>query len=421
MTHKKNHPRIQISTPSMQATTTTATPPSPPPLPSPNNQSWFLFWSRLGIGRNSQERNIMTTIGSKQQQQQRRFSLDRVMMILIGFGILSLISQTHLCVQQQQQQQLPFHGEGMGMFDSTGSSSSSSIWSSLGLAGGGRGIDRRPHWDYLAGGIVAAPKPERTYLPCLQAPSFDDIIIPAKSRQQQQDDTREDEESSSSSSCHVMVHVQPQFRRRIPPKTKSKRTASLCLFIKNEPLYVNEYVDYHLGIGFDEIFVYDNSHDFNLKSWGMYKSNETHGRLILTHYPGIQQQVPAYRQCVHDSQRNNHTWMGILDTDEILILHQHDHVIDLLEEYCQTGALSIYWIVFGHSNQTRYRPYPLAQRFRYHSKIVNPHYKTIGKLSDIVDVDVHFMKVNHHCHHHRNTTTRTRTNPFDNMTLQARI
>ncbi|KAL7555403.1 hypothetical protein ACA910_017701 [Epithemia clementina (nom. ined.)] len=190
------------------------------------------------------------------------------------------------------------------------------------------------------------------------------------------------------------MHVRPpKYERRVPPKTKSNRTASLCLFIKNEQLYVNEYIDYHLALGFDEIFIYDNSPDFNLEHWGRYKQEQCAGRVRVTHFPGRTIQNDAYEHCRMTSIGRNHTWMGVMDADEILVLHQHDHVVDLLEDYCQHGALSLYWHVFGHANQTRYRPFPLAQRFLYRAYLPNAEYKTIGKLSDIVMADMHYMKV----------------------------
>ena len=204
----------------------------------------------------------------------------------------------------------------------------------------------------------------------------------------------------NSSQCPVVSLVPNQTRlakwlqrRRIPPKTESNRTAGLCLFIKNEHLYLNEYVDYHLALGFDQILIYDNSFNFNLQPWSQSKRNQTNGRIRIRHWPGLNQQIPAYRQCVETCRKLNHTWAGIMDTDEMLILHEHDHVVDLLEEYCTTGALSLYWKVFGHSNQTRYQPIPLSKRFQYRTETPNQHYKTIGKINDIVDVGVHHIKV----------------------------
>ena len=244
---------------------------------------------------------------------------------------------------------------------------------------------KRQSWlDYVNEGNLTTPHPEHMYLPCLQANEYSDE--PTSTTAQS---------SSFPSICNVLMHVRPvRQQRRIPPKTKSKRTASLCLFIKNEHLYVNEYVDYHLRVGFDEILIYDNSVDFNLKDWATYKQQETGGRVLVTHFPGMRKQVPAYRQCTKTSQERNHTWMGVFDTDEMLVMYKHDHVVDLLEEHCQSGALSLYWYVYGHAYETRYRPFPLAQRFRYRFQLPDQHYKSIGKLSDITKVDLHFMKVN---------------------------
>ena len=303
------------------------------------------------------------------------------MKLVLGFSVSMLLCQVRVCDYQELQQQ-------QSLLDSVGVSSTSllrlsSFW---GYSSNDNG---RPYrFNYLADDEVAPSQPERNYLSCLWSS--------LKTRNEIDDNDGVDD-GGGDGNCTVLVHAQPKHHpRRIPPLSKSNRTASLCLFIKNEHLYLNEYVDYHLAIGFDEIFIFDNSVNFNLQSW--YQNNkymETQGRINITHFPGMMQQTSAYESCLEYSQQRNHTWMGILDADEMLIFKQdkYTHVIDLLEEYCLSGALSLYWMVFGHSNQTRYRPYPLAQRFRYRTKTPNRLYKTIGKISDIKSVHIHGMEL----------------------------
>ncbi|KAL7563837.1 hypothetical protein ACA910_019567 [Epithemia clementina (nom. ined.)] len=222
-----------------------------------------------------------------------------------------------------------------------------------------------------------------------------------------------------SSACSVATHYwsarqqqfyQPQPRhdkRRIPPRTKSKRTAVICLFVKNELLYLNEFIDYHLAIGFDHIFVYDNSDDFNLQSWIQHvKGPETNHRLSVQHWAGTKQQVPAYQDCHAHllKQEQQHTWMALLDVDERLILQdpKYTHIVDLLEDHCTSGSVSLYWYYFGHANQTRYVPMPLMQRFQERSPDAHSLYKSIGHVATINPerFHVHYMKAIPPATHH---------------------
>ena len=38
-----------------------------------------------------------------------------------------------------------------------------------------------------------------------------------------------------------------------------------------EDAYIDEWVDYHLGLGFEMIYIYDNSDNYDLRNWGKSK------------------------------------------------------------------------------------------------------------------------------------------------------
>ncbi|KAL7574211.1 hypothetical protein ACA910_012469 [Epithemia clementina (nom. ined.)] len=275
--------------------------------------------------------------------------------------------------------------------------------------------------EYMDPHHLAPPLSEDKFLPCLQ--------------QHQPDSNRTTTKSLSSKRCQVMAHVPlvaqsqkldnvlfslassskhqqqqqpPSVHSRRIPSSKSKRTAALCVVSKSEQLYLNEFVDYHLALGFEKIFIFDTSSDFNLQSWANDKRRETQDRIAVTHYhepagtSHNNSQLSAYQECWNlvvregkeSKERQPFTWMGIMDVDEFLVLHApNSHVVDVLERYCSSGALSIHWLVFGHSHQTRYRPYPLSQRFRYRSNTPSPVYRTFAKLSDIASIHDHDIKI----------------------------
>ena len=190
--------------------------------------------------------------------------------------------------------------------------------------------------------------------------------------------------------------------------TRSKQpTAAICLFVKNEVLYINEFIDYHLGIGFEEIFIYDNSDDFHLHHWvTQVKGPETGHRISVRHWPGSRQQVPSYQDCHAQLLRaQNHTWMAVLDVDERLVLKdaaRYPTVVELLQEHCASGSLSLYWYYVGHANHTRYLPLPLMQRFRYRARHAHSLYKTIGHIATVNPqrFHVHYMKAYSPATHH---------------------
>jgi hypothetical protein len=142
--------------------------------------------------------------------------------------------------------------------------------------------------------------------------------------------------------------------------------------------YVDEFVDYHLALGFETIYLYDNSDDFELQEWSLRRSpNE----VVVQHFPGTAQQLPAYSHCGRRIQKeDSHNWIAFIDIDEFIVLKgdEHEYIMDLLSTVdSEAGGLSLNWLVFGSSHQRSYTPAPLTKRFQMREPDVNTHVKTI--------------------------------------------
>ena len=67
-------------------------------------------------------------------------------------------------------------------------------------------------------------------------------------------------------------------RVRVYKPSNSTSNVAICLIIKNETLYLDEWIDYQVALGFSPIYIYDNSPDFELKNGlhsGIYSWYET--------------------------------------------------------------------------------------------------------------------------------------------------
>jgi len=113
--------------------------------------------------------------------------------------------------------------------------------------------------------------------------------------------------------------------------TNSTSNVALCVMVKNETLYLDEFVDFHYALGFSPIIIYDNSDDFDLmyglhpldeyayRSW--YESREDiHEHLRLIHYPTGNEKFPHHLsqvQCIKQDAANS-TFVSLFDADEFL-------------------------------------------------------------------------------------------------------
>ena len=201
--------------------------------------------------------------------------------------------------------------------------------------------------------------------------------------------------SSSSSSSSIWTTTSmtlvEQTNHRPSSIDSNKAAAAICAIAIQEEPYLIEWTDYHLGLGFDHIYIYDNSDHFILETW----PNETNreDRVSVIHIPGPSQQKAAYLVCKYHNRRR-HQWLAFFDVDEFLVLKKHDHVTDMLNEHLTNGSLAINWVFFGTANQSTYSPLPVTKRFRYIERggwgstdypFVNPHIKSIVVRQDMAN------------------------------------
>jgi len=166
------------------------------------------------------------------------------------------------------------------------------------------------------------------------------------------------------------------------PAMKRKKTA-MCMIVTNEELYLDEFVDYHHALGFDQFFVYDNTEGFEMKQWGKLKGD--HVELIP--FSGQRKQLEAYVDCGEKLAATDiFEWVAFFDADEFLVLKEHEHVADMLEEYCPHGSLGVNWFMFGSNNWNLQAPEPITRRFLYRPVGVHKLVKTIARLKDIKQI-----------------------------------
>ncbi|GAX84159.1 hypothetical protein CEUSTIGMA_g11582.t1 [Chlamydomonas eustigma] len=147
--------------------------------------------------------------------------------------------------------------------------------------------------------------------------------------------------------------------------------SALCVVVKNELRdHVAEWIDYHLCLGVDVIYLYDHESEPPLKQdliandASRWENHRVQIQRLQGHhkrfesfpaFPSLERfimtaQGYAYWQCLHNYGRS-HTFMGFLDIDEFIAVTDTEAsgINDILCEYERYGGLSIYWRVLGSS------------------------------------------------------------------------
>lgn len=156
----------------------------------------------------------------------------------------------------------------------------------------------------------------------------------------------------------------------------SKNDAVVCAIVLNEGPYLDEWIQYHLALGFSHIYLYDNSVDNCLK-------NKNSDKITVIHFPGKTKQLEAYQIFV-TQYRKKHQWAAMIDCDEFIVLKKHNNVISFLNDYKHCSTVALNWIMFGTSQQKTYSNQPVTSRFRYCSNSINHHVKSIVQLAYVL-------------------------------------
>lgn len=125
---------------------------------------------------------------------------------------------------------------------------------------------------------------------------------------------------------------------------------ALCLIAKNEGPYLTEWVDYHILMGAEHFFIYDNESDVSIRE--TLAEYVRAGWVTVVDIAGNGRQLTAYNHCLKTFGRNS-KWIGFIDTDEFLVPRQKPNLPVLLQEYEKFAGLAVSSLFFGSGNNRK--------------------------------------------------------------------
>ena len=139
---------------------------------------------------------------------------------------------------------------------------------------------------------------------------------------------------------------------------------------KDEDHYIQEWVNYYLKLGFDNVFIYENN-------WRCRLEND---QIIKIPIDGPARQIAAYNHFIQNFT-GHFDWAAFFDVDEFLVLKKHNSIKDFIEDYKDHDGIGVNWHLFGSNGfESPGGDYGVLKRFTKRGKTVNQHIKTILKL-----------------------------------------
>lgn len=151
---------------------------------------------------------------------------------------------------------------------------------------------------------------------------------------------------------------------------------AICAIMKDEGPYLKEWLDYHMLVGVNKFYLYDNESSDDTVD--VLKPYIDKGIVEYTFFPGIARQQPAYIDCV-TKYKNDVRWLALIDLDEFIVPVQHKKITDFLKTLPLFGQLIVSWVVYGSSGHIKKPKGFVIENFKYHANktwgvksIINP-------------------------------------------------
>ena len=118
----------------------------------------------------------------------------------------------------------------------------------------------------------------------------------------------------------------------------------ICALFRDEAPYLAEWIDFHLGVGVERFFLYDNnSADDPMAVLAPYVEA---GVVSVTPWPHDAAQRAAYDHALA-ACRDEVRWLAFIDIDEFLFSTVDQHLPNLLRPFADAPAVVANWVSFG--------------------------------------------------------------------------
>lgn len=163
----------------------------------------------------------------------------------------------------------------------------------------------------------------------------------------------------------------------------------ICVIAKNENRYIKDFCDYHLSLGFDHIYVFDNNDIPEIHNVIQNTNNITIKQFKSTN---SKIQKTLYNEFL---KTYNFDWCAFIDADEFITLNKHKNIHDFIKSFDNTVTeIRLFEEVYGDDNLI----YPIDinipvyERFKIVSKIYPKYFcKSLVRKTDKIET------INAHC------------------------
>jgi hypothetical protein len=139
---------------------------------------------------------------------------------------------------------------------------------------------------------------------------------------------------------------------------------SAAAIVKNETSYIAEWIEYHLLVGFQKFFIYDNESTDNLREF--LEPYIKDGIVEYIFFPGKRQQLYAYNDAISRFKYSSF-WIAFIDIDEFLAPIVSETISEYLHDFEDTPGIEINQVLYGSSGHQKKPNGLVIECFKEHS------------------------------------------------------
>lgn len=129
-----------------------------------------------------------------------------------------------------------------------------------------------------------------------------------------------------------------------PDQRKLQHYLSFFLIFKDEAPFLKEWLDYHIVVGVEHFYLYNNFSSDNYKE--ILEPYIQSGFVTLIDWPYEQAQAQAYKHCM-ETYKDESNWIAFIDADEFVCPKYVTDIKIWLIKFAKFPAVNVKWLQFG--------------------------------------------------------------------------
>jgi len=166
-----------------------------------------------------------------------------------------------------------------------------------------------------------------------------------------------------------------------PVSNRPKCQLSICAILKDEGLYIIEWLEFHKIVGVERFYLYDNNSTDDV--FEKVKPYIDRGEIIWHDWPEQAGQRSSYNHCLKH-YREESEWIAFIDLDEFLFPSEADDLKKVLEEYKEYPGIGVNWLCFGSSGHISKPEGLVTENFTRRPTDDGPSAQHGGRMKSIV-------------------------------------